>query len=115
MSPDRQVFAPRGSSKPVRSYGATDPSTAVVADEPTPLPVGQMILLCMTRLAEPISFTILLPFVQQMIVLTGEVEVKNVGYATGLVGASFSFTQVIFRELGQSILRPWCVPNIVAQ
>lgn len=50
----------------------------------------------MLRLVQ-LTFSILFPFVQQMIVDTGEVKVENVGYAVGLVEASFSWTQFFSR------------------
>ncbi|WRT64295.1 uncharacterized protein IL334_001226 [Kwoniella shivajii] len=61
--------------------------------EPTPLDMSQILLLCMARISEPLTFCILFPFVQQMIVDTGEVSVENVGYSVGLIEVSFSITQ----------------------
>ncbi|KAL7419428.1 hypothetical protein Q5752_006266 [Cryptotrichosporon argae] len=79
-----------------RSYGATDNDAPVKAVVRTPLDMKQIAVLSLARVAEPLTFTILFPFVNQMILDTGQVEVEDVGYAVGLVETSFSLTQVVF-------------------
>jgi hypothetical protein len=44
----------------------------------TPLPKGQIALLSLTRVCEPIAFALLLPFVNEMVLRTGELEVEQV-------------------------------------
>ncbi|KAK4688417.1 MFS transporter, ACS family, allantoate permease, partial [Tremellales sp. Uapishka_1] len=84
------------------SYGAISHDTPVCGNaqrqkqQPTPLPVGQILVLSLTRMSEPLTFTVLFPFVNQMIVDTGQVAVENVGYTVGMVETSFSLTQIIF-------------------
>ncbi|WWD17739.1 hypothetical protein CI109_102180 [Kwoniella shandongensis] len=105
---ETQTLRPRYASS---DYGAVSTSTTttdtqVDADgeeaqllskagpvEPNPLDMKQITLLSMARISEPLTFGILFPFVQQMIVDTGEVSVEDVGYSVGLIEISFSITQ----------------------
>ncbi|WWC66398.1 uncharacterized protein I206_100300 [Kwoniella pini CBS 10737] len=84
------------------NYGATNtPGQDVEGgrlpknNEPNPLDMGQILLLSMARISEPLTFGILFPFVQQMIVETGEVEVEKVGYSVGFIEVAFSITQCL--------------------
>lgn len=64
----------------------------------TPLPKLQILLLSITRLAEPLAFAVLFPFVNAMVLGTGETSVEGVGYYVGLIESMFSFTQMFFRK-----------------
>ncbi|KAK8866059.1 hypothetical protein IAR55_001210 [Kwoniella newhampshirensis] len=95
----RTLRPPRYASS---NYGATATTTDPEEDgllystketQPSPLDMGQIVLLSMARISEPLTFGILFPFVQQMIVDTGEVSVEDVGYSVGLIEISFSITQ----------------------
>ncbi|WWC86400.1 uncharacterized protein L201_001276 [Kwoniella dendrophila CBS 6074] len=84
------------------NYGATrtisdDLEDASLAKdvESRPLDMAQITLLSMARISEPLTFGILFPFVQQMIVETGEVSVENVGYSVGFIEVAFSITQCL--------------------
>ncbi|WVW82461.1 hypothetical protein I302_104471 [Kwoniella bestiolae CBS 10118] len=84
------------------NYGATESLNDDLEDarlakntEPNPLDMGQIMLLSMARISEPLTFGILFPFVQQMIVETGEVSIENVGYSVGFIEVAFSITQCL--------------------
>jgi hypothetical protein len=66
-------------------------------DTVTPLPRLQIALLTYTRVCEPLAFAILFPFVNSMVLHSGEVTPAQVGYYVGLIESCFSFTQMVFR------------------
>lgn len=61
----------------------------------TPLPILQLLVLAFVRLAEPVSFTQIFPYINQMIEDLGLAEPANVGYYSGLVDSTFSFAQFL--------------------
>ncbi|ORX86491.1 MFS general substrate transporter, partial [Basidiobolus meristosporus CBS 931.73] len=62
----------------------------------TPLPTKQLVVLCLVRLAEPINYTILFPFMYRMVrwMNVGE-NVEDVSSYAGLIAASFAIAQFI--------------------
>ena len=54
-------------------------------DDNKPLPIAQILILCFARLAEPMTFFSIFPFVSQMIWDTGEVKEGDVGFYAGLI------------------------------
>lgn len=74
---------------------APSPASPPSAD-PTPLPKLTIFLLSFTRVAEPLAFAILFPFVNSMVLATGETSVEHVGYYVGIIESLFSLTQMIF-------------------
>ena len=54
-------------------------------DENKQLPRGQIFLLCYARLVEPIAFFSIFPFVNKMILETGEMDPADVGFYSGLI------------------------------
>ncbi|EIN12458.1 MFS general substrate transporter [Punctularia strigosozonata HHB-11173 SS5] len=75
---------------------ATTSRVQHATDGETPLPKGQILLLSFTRIAEPLTFAILFPFVNAMVLRTGEVEVEEVGYYVGAIESLFSLVQMMF-------------------
>ncbi|KAJ3275855.1 hypothetical protein HDV01_006721 [Terramyces sp. JEL0728] len=61
----------------------------------SPLPVKTMIILCLTILAEPISLTILFPFVYFMVKDFNLSKEEDIGYYVGFLGSSFCFAQFL--------------------
>lgn len=63
-------------------------------DGTTPLPITQIVVLMIVRLAEPISYTVIFPFINQMV---EELQVTDnpdrVGFYSGLVESVFAFVQ----------------------
>ncbi|EAL22609.1 hypothetical protein CNBB2410 [Cryptococcus deneoformans B-3501A] len=63
-------------------------------DGATPLPITQIAVLMVVRLAEPISYTVIFPFINQMV---EELQVTDnpdhVGFYSGLVESVFAFVQ----------------------
>ena len=54
-------------------------------EDDRPLPMGQMAVLCFTRLIEPIAFFGIIPFVQDMVERTGGIKEADVGFYSGLI------------------------------
>jgi hypothetical protein len=54
-------------------------------DEDRPLLMGQIILLCYARLAEPIAFFCIFPIINQMIFEVGGIKEEDVGFYSGLI------------------------------
>ncbi|KAF2744515.1 MFS general substrate transporter [Sporormia fimetaria CBS 119925] len=66
----------------------------VLQDDDTPLPFGQIMLLCYTRLMEPIAFFSIFPYINAMIHTVGHIKTEDVGFYSGLIESLFSFTQM---------------------
>lgn len=73
-----------------------DASVHSADDSTTPLPKLKIALLTYTRVCEPLAFAILFPFVNSMVLHTGQVTPAQVGYYVGLIESCFSFTQMVF-------------------
>ncbi|SAM83443.1 uncharacterized protein UBRO_05465 [Ustilago bromivora] len=63
----------------------------------TPLPLLQLFILCLMRLSEPVSFTVIYPFVTPMLRsnLSSSIPDSQLGYYAGIVGSSFAFVQFL--------------------
>ncbi|EIN12346.1 MFS general substrate transporter [Punctularia strigosozonata HHB-11173 SS5] len=84
----------------VASSAATSLEDADGPPATTPLPKGQVALLTFTRLADPLAFAILFPFINSMVLRTGQIAVEEVGYYVGAIESLFALVQMIF-------LMPW--------
>lgn len=86
-------------SRPSSYHGAsTSPTTAPVpARKATPLPHKQLFVLCLMRMTEPISFTVIFPFVNAMLRanLPSSVPSSQLGYYAGIVESAFAFVQFL--------------------
>jgi len=82
---------------------ATDgaPAGGHLQDEDTPLPVFQIVLLCLACLAEPIAYFSIFPFVPQMIERTGGLTEDEVGYWAGAIESLFSVVQMLMISYGR--------------
>lgn len=65
-------------------------------DDDRPLPKLQILLLSYARFCEPLSFFCIFPYINQMIAETGDVDVEDVGFYSGLIESLFSLTQMFF-------------------
>jgi hypothetical protein len=74
---------------------AADSGHGHPSNQPTPLPKLQIALLAYTRVCEPLAFAILFPFVNSMVLNSGEVTPAQVGYYVGLIESCFSLTQMV--------------------
>ncbi|CEL57803.1 Protein ZINC INDUCED FACILITATOR-LIKE 1 OS=Arabidopsis thaliana GN=ZIFL1 PE=2 SV=1 [Rhizoctonia solani AG-1 IB] len=82
--PSTVVASPAASIK----LGATTPPTK---DTPTPLPMGKFAILLMLNAVFPLSFEVIYPFVNAMIVEIGVTnDPERVGFYSGLVESIFS-------------------------
>lgn len=70
----------------------------------TPLPKLQIFLLSLSRVAEPLGFAILFPFVNSMVLDTGEISAGEVGYYVGWIESLFSLVQMVFCDYTSSAL-----------
>lgn len=76
--------------------GSSSSTQPPARPEPTPLPKLTIFLLSLTRVAEPLAFAILFPFVNSMVLSTGDTSIEGVGYYVGIIESMFSLTQMIF-------------------
>lgn len=63
-------------------------------DDDKPLPRVQILLLCFTRVVEPIAFFGIFPYINFMIERVGNVRKEEVGFYSGLIESLFSATQM---------------------
>ncbi|KZV85497.1 MFS general substrate transporter [Exidia glandulosa HHB12029] len=69
----------------------------VVQPRETPLPKLQLTILCLVRLAEPIAYTQVFPYVNRMMEhLDVTDDPRQIGFYSGLVESVFSFAQLLF-------------------
>ncbi|KAH8919466.1 MFS general substrate transporter [Atractiella rhizophila] len=62
----------------------------------TPLPFAQLFVLCSMRLTEPVSATVLQPFINKMIEESGVTDdPKKVGYYAGIITSLFAASQLL--------------------
>ncbi|KAI5122039.1 hypothetical protein M0805_006024 [Coniferiporia weirii] len=61
----------------------------------TPLPRAQLAALCSVRLADPIAFTQLFPYVNDMMVRFSVAEPARAGFYSGLVESVFALSQLV--------------------
>ncbi|KAL7316843.1 hypothetical protein PS15m_003279 [Mucor circinelloides] len=60
-----------------------------------PLPYKQLAVICICRFAEPICFTVIFPFIVQMIRDFNIADEKGVGYYVGLITSCFALAQLL--------------------
>lgn len=54
-------------------------------DDDRPMDKFQIFVLCFCRIADPVSFFCIIPFINQMIFETGKIAESDVGFYTGLI------------------------------
>ncbi|KAF9732049.1 hypothetical protein PMIN07_008208 [Paraphaeosphaeria minitans] len=64
------------------------------SDEAKTLDMTQIILLCYTRVVEPIAFFSIFPYINYMIEKTGGIPKDSVGFYSGMIESLFSLTQM---------------------
>ncbi|OAV92530.1 hypothetical protein, variant 2 [Puccinia triticina 1-1 BBBD Race 1] len=70
-----------------------DDTSDVSNCSPTPLPLKQIFVLCLMRLTEPISFTVIFPFINKMIEDLNIVPRTQVGTYAGVIESLFALSQ----------------------
>lgn len=61
----------------------------------TPLPIKQLLVLCIMRLTEPISYTLIFPFINQMLEeMKVSPDPKQIGYYAGVIESLFAVAQL---------------------
>ncbi|KAG8748152.1 hypothetical protein FRC10_008885 [Ceratobasidium sp. 414] len=91
---DQNVSHVLNEEAPLLCPNDTERSTPV---EPpmTPVPKAQLLALCLARLAEPIAYTQIFPYINQMIEDLGIADSPaQVGFYSGVVDSIFSFAQL---------------------
>ncbi|SPO27706.1 uncharacterized protein UTRI_04258_B [Ustilago trichophora] len=83
--------------QPARYDESLASSTPPQPLKPTPLPRKQLFVLCLMRMTEPMSFTVIFPFVTAMLRrnLPPSVPTSQIGYYAGLVESCFAFVQFL--------------------
>ena len=62
----------------------------------TPLPVRQLVVLCMMRISEPISYTLIFPFINQMLEdMKVTEDPRQIGYYAGVIESLFAIGQLL--------------------
>lgn len=79
------------------SHPPHDDEQAPVRTGATPLPRKQLFVLCLMRMTEPMSFTVIFPFVNAMLRanLPASVPDSQLGYYAGVVESAFAFVQFL--------------------
>jgi hypothetical protein len=91
--------APLGEPVDPANQASTDDDRVIeqqeaIEDEDKPLPKAQILLLCFTRVVEPIAFFGIFPYINFMIEKVGNVRKEEVGFYSGLIESLFSATQM---------------------
>ncbi|EGF99274.1 uncharacterized protein MELLADRAFT_94771 [Melampsora larici-populina 98AG31] len=75
---------------------ATPPNSHVTLYKSrTPLPVRQLFVLCIMRLTEPISYTLIFPFINRMLEdMKVSPDSKQIGYYAGVIESLFAIAQM---------------------
>lgn len=74
------VIEENGDAAPAHANGGTKQDDG----EEKPLPMGQIFVLCLSRMVDPIVFFCIFPFIPKM-VETMDVSEEDVGFYTGLI------------------------------
>ncbi|KAH8176470.1 major facilitator superfamily protein [Sarocladium implicatum] len=92
---DTEASALLTSPVPQDSHSASDQQDASSSSSPsTPLPKFQLALVCWARIAEPIAFFSIFPFIAKMVQQNGHLPSSDVGFYSGLIESLFSLTQM---------------------
>ncbi|KAG0142330.1 hypothetical protein CROQUDRAFT_240347 [Cronartium quercuum f. sp. fusiforme G11] len=68
----------------------------------TPLPIKQIIVLCVMRLTEPISYTLIFPFINKMLEdMKVSHDPKQIGYYAGIIESLFAVAQLCTDYIGR--------------
>lgn len=72
-----------------------DDAPSVTPIRRTPLPMKQLLVLCVMRLTEPVSYTLIFPFINQMLEdMKVSEDPKQVGYYAGWIESLFAIAQL---------------------
>lgn len=82
-----------GSSLPDRQ--SKSPTLQDDADENTPMPRAQVLILCIATLCAPIAAMVIFPFIPEMLYRTGKIREEDLGFWAGIMEAAFSLAQVL--------------------
>lgn len=91
LAPDGDTEASALLAEPVPQ----GPSDQDDASSSPPLPKFQLALVCYARIAEPIAFFSIFPFIAKMVQRNGHLPASDVGFYSGLIESLFSLTQML--------------------
>ncbi|KZO94384.1 MFS general substrate transporter [Calocera viscosa TUFC12733] len=75
---------------------SADASTPLARRRPTPLPKAQLFVLCVIMLAEPVSYTQIFPYINDMCYRLGYAKSeKDVGFISGLIDSLFAISNLL--------------------
>lgn len=82
-------------AQPLLAHSRGESHASARSVEQTPLPMIQLLVLCVMRLSEPMVFTSILPFIAQMLHENmPQVPKRELGYYAGLIESVFALVQV---------------------
>ncbi|KAG8887941.1 hypothetical protein FRB98_008699 [Tulasnella sp. 332] len=70
---------------------SSDPEAAKMTKVVTPLPKGQIFVLCFMRFSDPVCYQVIYPFINEMLIVHG---ISNPGYSSGFIEGAFAFAQL---------------------
>lgn len=109
LSDERQALLSRSSStsnhphhdlenddSQLSSRPESDPDQSQTPARRTPLPYKQLSIVCIMRLTEPISYTLIFPFINQMLEdMKVSEDPKQIGYYAGVIESLFAIAQLL--------------------
>ncbi|QRV90136.1 major facilitator superfamily transporter [Ceratobasidium sp. AG-Ba] len=77
------------------SIPSDDPEIVQSPPERTPIPKLQLLTVCVSRIAEPLAYSQIFPYVNQMVWELGVTDnPKKVGFYSGIIDSAFAFAQL---------------------
>jgi hypothetical protein len=99
MSTTRSLLPRSNEAEPLLSgieeIPRRDPEDQVIVDIGTPLPKAQFTILCILRILDPMAFSQIFPYINQLIEDLGVAkDASDIGYYSGLVVCVLLFTSM---------------------
>ncbi|KAG9119728.1 hypothetical protein FRC07_005099, partial [Ceratobasidium sp. 392] len=87
--------SPERSPSPADDTSLSDPEISQAQPARTPVPKLQLLSVCISRIAEPLAYSQIFPYVNQMVWDLGVTDnPKKVGFYSGIIDSSFAFAQL---------------------
>ncbi|KAG9077657.1 hypothetical protein FS749_010433, partial [Ceratobasidium sp. UAMH 11750] len=86
---------PEGPPSPAEHTPLSDPELSQTQPARTPVPKLQLLSVCVSRIAEPLAYSQIFPYVNQMVWELGVTDnPKKVGFYSGIIDSAFAFAQL---------------------
>ncbi|KAG8784198.1 hypothetical protein FRC12_018888 [Ceratobasidium sp. 428] len=87
--------SPQRSPSPTDDTSLSDPELSQTQPTRTPVPKLQLLTVCVSRIAEPLAYSQIFPYVNQMVWDLGVTDnPKKVGFYSGIIDSAFAFAQL---------------------